>query len=897
MTVTMDTVRLLVSAQLLVTVFLAVLLWSLHARLRRQEFNRWWVGAWTLSALFLGLGRLALAFPPGWTLTKGIVVLLTTLLGFSVAPLLVFGAVSLRSPGTITRRVALAWLGAAMVLGALSFAGSLLWSAQPFTSFAVRHGFRTLTLAAALFFCSWVFFQRMRANRSWAALLTGVSCCGYAISQFLYTGALVQVFAATSGAPEISGRLAMMAGARLLPFDVVLTCGICLGMVLLLVEEYQRSARALQESVSHERLVAEENTALQLEIRSRQEIERQLRASEDRYRDLVEHSEDLVCTHDLEGRILSCNPAPARILDYSVDELLAMSIRDLLAPDVRHEFDEYMRTVQRDGVANGIMKVVTRRGEQRQWVFRNTLRTDGVAAPIVRGMARDVTEQQKAEQALRLSEQKLAVAFHSSPCAMAIMSVTDGRFLDVNETFESQSGYTRAELLNHTSLEMGMWLDPADRATLRDALAKHGRLPACEMRLRRKNGSAATVVFSAEVVQVGDERCVLLAGLDVTARQDAEARHQAILKALPDWVFLTTNDGVFLECHAKDPRYLLMPPAEFIGRNVVDVLPADLAGRLVNCFEEARRSEQPATLEYSLRLGDEERFYEVRSVAVDKSHVLSLVRDVTDQKRAEHRARELQNELAHASRVMALGALTGSLAHEINQPLTAISINAYVALNLLEAETPDVVGIGSALRDIVSGNQRIDDVLRRLRGLLSKERREYAPVDINAIVTDVLKLLHSNLIERRIATEVVLGSSLPGVFGDRIQLQQVVLNILMNAAEAVSATQNADDRYIAVTTAETGGQVSVSVADRGVSVSDAEFDQMFDPFFTTKRDGMGLGLSISRTIIDAHGGQISARRNGDRGLTCSFVLNAAVSSTSPVPTHVSGPVALERLTG
>ena len=221
MTVTMDMVRVLVSAQLLVTVFLAVLLWSLHARLRRQEYNRWWVGAWTLSALFLGLGLLALTFPPGWGLAKGTVVLLTTLVGFSVAPVLVFGAVSFRSPGTITRRVALAWLAAALLLGALSFAASLLWSAQPFTSFAVRHGFRTLTLAAALFFCSRVFFQRVWETRSRAAVLTGVSCFGYAISQSLYTGALiVQVFGTTTASPGIPGHLAMLAGARLVPFDV-----------------------------------------------------------------------------------------------------------------------------------------------------------------------------------------------------------------------------------------------------------------------------------------------------------------------------------------------------------------------------------------------------------------------------------------------------------------------------------------------------------------------------------------------------------------------------------------------------------------------------------------------------------------------------------------------------
>jgi C4-dicarboxylate-specific signal transduction histidine kinase len=370
---------------------------------------------------------------------------------------------------------------------------------------------------------------------------------------------------------------------------------------------------------------------------------------------------------------------------------------------------------------------------------------------------------------------------------------------------------------------------------------------------------------------------VLLAGLDITARKEAEARHQAILKALPDWVFLTTPDGVFLECHAKDQRHLLIPPHQFLGRHVRDVIPGDLADRLVDCFQEAVRSDLPATLEYSLPIADALRFYEVRAVRVDTTQVLSLVRDVTDRKRAEHQAREVQDELAHAGRVMALGTLTGSLAHEINQPLTAISINAYVALRLLEAGTPDVEGIGNALRDIVSGNQRIDDVLYRLRGLLKKEHRDHARVDVNAIVNDVLKLVHSNFIERRIAVDVVLGSNLAPVLGDRIQLQQVVLNVLMNAAEAVSAAESPDDRFVRVTTAATETQVTVAVADRGPVVTDAEFEQMFDPFFTTKRDGMGLGLSICRTIINAHGGQISARRNGDRGLTCWFALDAAPS--------------------
>ncbi len=602
---TIDLVRTLLSAQFLVTAFLAVLLWSLHTRLRRQEYNRWWVIAWTLTALFLGLAHRALGFPAEWTPAKNVVFLATTLLGFLVVPALVFGAVTFRSPGAVSRRVAFGGLAAAVLVGAIAFAASRLASSG-LTGFSVRHGTRMLALASALFFCAWVFLRHFRTTRSRAALVTGVSCLGYGITQGVYAAVQVaHVLGAATGAPPGHDRLAMLWSARLLFADVVLTCGICLGMVLLLVEEHQRSERALLESMSRGREVEEQNTALQMEIRSRQEAEEKLRASEDRYRDLVEHSEDLLCTHTLDGRLLSVNPAPARILGYTVEEVLAKRVTDFVAPDVRGDFLRYVQTLERDGVAEGLLKVVTRTGEYRLWQFRNTLRSDGVTTPIVRGMARDVTEQ----------------------------------------------------------------------------------------------------------------------------------------------------------------------------------------------------------------------------------------------KRAERRARELQEELAHAGRVMTLGTLTGSLAHEIKQPLTAISTNTYAALGLLDrgGESPDVGAIRDALRDVMSDNGRIDDVIRRMRGMLRKERRERAPVDVNTIVGDVLRLVRSDFIGRRIALDVALGSQIPTVLADRVQLQQVVLNILMNAAEAVTAAGNGDERRVSLTTAVRGGTVSVSVADRGVGASAEHFNRLFEPFFTTKRDGMGLG--------------------------------------------------------
>lgn len=764
---TIQMVRLLISAQMIATLFLAMLLWALHLQLRRHEFNRWWAFAWLMAALFLAVGRLSMAFPPGWSITKASVVLLATLFGFLVPPTLVFGAVSLESPGRITRRTALAWLGAALSLGTLSFAVSQLKSAEPLTAFSIRNGPRTLVLATALFYCARVFFRRLSVTKSWAALLTGICCLVYALNQCVYTaGQIAEIYGSIRGAPQGAGRAALLWSARLLYADVVMTCGIVMGMLLLLVEEYQRSERALAETMRSRLEVAQQNTALQLEIHNRQAVEARLRESEDRYRDLVDNSEDLLCTHDLDGRLLSCNPAAARRLGYDVDELLAIPARELLAQDVRQRFDDYIDLIQRTGVAEGVVKVITRTGERRLWSFRNTLRTDGVARPVIRGMGRDVTDQLRAER----------------------------------------------------------------------------------------------------------------------ARKEVEARHEAILRALPDWVFLTTGDGLLLDFRAKDTRFLLMPPSEFIGKYVTEVLPPDLARRLINCYHEALESGQAATLEYSIVVNEELRYYEVRSVRADQDQVLSLVRDVTDQKRAEQRARDLQEELAHAGRVTAIGALTGSLAHEINQPLTAIQTNAFVALKMLEMQTPNVGAVKDALGDIVSDNRRIDEVLRRLRGLLRKERRDYAPVDLNAIISDVLMLARSNFIERRITVDMGLESHLPAILGDRVQLQQVVLNLLMNAADAVTA-ENAGDRLLTITTATVGTLVTVSVADHGIGASDAALTQMFDPFFTTKADGMGLGLSICRAIIDAHGGEIAARRNADRGLTCWFTLSAA----PPVADAVAAP--------
>ena len=258
------------------------------------------------------------------------------------------------------------------------------------------------------------------------------------------------------------------------------------------------------------------------EITARKEMEIHLRANEDRYRDLVEHSNDLICTYDLQGIILSLNELPAKLLGYSREELLNTPLRDLLLPEARTQFDDSLQAIQRDGFVKGSMVVLTKTGEHRIWEYHNTLRTDGMTVPIVRGMAHDVTERKLLERALRLSEEKFAKAFHSSPVEIVISTLQDGTFLEVNAAYERNTGFTRDELLGRTSIELGMWISPDDRVSIVEEIEKNGSVQEREINLRTKSGNPRVVLWSSEQIKVGGKQCLLTVAQDITERKRAE---------------------------------------------------------------------------------------------------------------------------------------------------------------------------------------------------------------------------------------------------------------------------------------------------------------------------------------------------------------------------------------
>jgi two-component system sensor kinase FixL len=238
----------------------------------------------------------------------------------------------------------------------------------------------------------------------------------------------------------------------------------------------------------------------------------------------------------------------------------------------------------------------------------------------------------------------------------------------------------------------------------------------------------------------------------------------------------------------------------------------------------------------------------------------------------EHEMQRLRQGLAHIGRVSAMGELTGSLAHELNQPLTAILNNAQVAQRFLAADEVDVAELREILDDIVADDKRAAEVIRRVRLLLKKGDLEFVSLDVNEIVTEVARLVMRDAASRNVSIRLDLSSDLPRVRGDRVQLQQVVLNLVLNGVEAMRELGSGERALVIRTFQDSAAIVGVAVQDAGPGIAEADAERIFEPLYTTKPDGIGMGLAISRTIVGAHGGRLRAENNADRGATFKFTL-------------------------
>ena len=254
------------------------------------------------------------------------------------------------------------------------------------------------------------------------------------------------------------------------------------------------------------------------------------------------------------------------------------------------------------------------------------------------------------------------------------------------------------------------------------------------------------------------------------------------------------------------------------------------------------------------------------------NQILGASTDITERKQAESELQHNRQQLAHVTRISTMGELAASLAHELNQPLTAILSNAQAAQRFMAAKPADLEEVQEILKDIVQDDSRASEVIQRMRALVKKEEVAFAPLDLGEVIRDVARLVHSDAALLNVDVALELYPNLPTVQGDRVQLQQVVLNLLLNAFDAMRDCPVNERRVVLQAEQDGARMTKVAVRDRGPGLRGDKLDKIFQPFYTTKRDGLGMGLSISRTIIEAHGGRLWAENNPDRGATFYFTM-------------------------
>ena len=331
-----------------------------------------------------------------------------------------------------------------------------------------------------------------------------------------------------------------------------------------------------------------------------------------------------------------------------------------------------------------------------------------------------------------------------------------------------------------------------------------------------------------------------------------------VLPGSPRARLVESRSPVHVADMAAEPAYREFSRAKSFGARTLLLVPMLNEDELIGAIGIARTQVQPFTDAQIDLITD---FAAQATVALEST-------------RRERRYREMQSELAHANRVATMGQLTASITHEVNQPLAAMRNNLTAALNFSDRTPPDLMEVREALACAVKEIDRASTVVGRIRALMQKEPTRRDSVNVNEAVCEVMELTYGEALKNGVSVRTQLADGLPLIQGDRVQLQQVILNLILNAVQALGAVTN-DTREVLITTSQADpNEVCLGVQDTGPGLSAETLPRLFEPFYTTKPGGMGMGLAICRSIIEAHGGRLWATRCEPQGALFQFTIPA-----------------------
>jgi two-component system sensor kinase FixL len=491
----------------------------------------------------------------------------------------------------------------------------------------------------------------------------------------------------------------------------------------------------------------------------------------------------------------------------------------------------------------------------------------------------DVTAQKLAQDALRESEARFRAMSDTAP-VMIWMSGTDKLCTFFNKGWLDFTGHSLEQELGNG------WAEGVHREDFHHCFEVYAnsfdaRQPfTMEYRLRRSDGNYRWVLdngaprFSSEGMFLG----YIGSCIDITERKQAQARFELLVEASPNGIVLFKTHGQIVLVNAFAEKLFGYERQELIGQGVELLVPdrfrGDSAARPAGFFHAANGAQAMDTgLESVARRKDATEFpVEIVSSLIENPEgtlVLSVIVDISSRKQAEAQTRQHREELAHLSRVTIMGEIAGSLAHELNQPLTGIVNNASAGRRFIAKGRADLPKLDSLFEAVVADGRRAGEIIRGIRSMVRKGEEVRTPVNLNDVIANVLGFVHSDALGHHCALITETDPKLPLVEADQVQLQQVLLNLVVNAIEAIRERPAAERRMIIKSERESDGRVRLSVRDFGIGLPAQEPKQIFDRFYSTKREGMGLGLAIARSIITLHGGELAAT-NAQGGGACVY---------------------------
>jgi PAS domain S-box-containing protein len=611
------------------------------------------------------------------------------------------------------------------------------------------------------------------------------------------------------------------------------------------------------------------------------------------WQQVFEHNPVMYFMVDPAGTVINVNTFGATQLGYTAAELIGRSVLDVFFEEDR-DFVRACVALCLETVGQShtweIRKV--RKDGSVLWVRENAktmLRADG--GPIVLVACENITERKEAENALRQSEAYLAQAQELSHTGSFGWRAATGEITWSRETYRIFEFDEGSKPKIPVMLQR---IHPEDRLAVQQTTgqaAREGKDYDHEYRLLMPNGSIKYVRAVARAMRDASGHVEFVGSVsDITATKeaerklrDSEQRFRDYAETASDWFWETGPDHRVTQ--VSEHSETLTAPAGLIGLTRWDIAPdADLEPEKWRqhraaldahipfrdlVYRSRDRNGQPIYVRTSGK-----PFFDANGAFLGYRGVCTDVTAAIRADQAEQALRKAQAELAHVTRVTTLGELTASIAHEINQPLAAVIANADACLGWLRRSPPDLKAARRSVEWIIEDGKRASDVIRHVRALAKRNDIEMAPLDLSAVVREAVALVQREMASHAVSVRMELSSALARIFGDRIQLQQVLINLIMNGIEAMADVHDRPRELAIRSAAEANGTVLVSVADCGVGISEEAMDRLFTPFFTTKSAGLGMGLSICRSIIEAHGGRLSAFANREHGATFQIALPA-----------------------